>query len=478
MASSPSFTPLLENLRSTLSEKPPLCYGTLELPPQSFSLYYGFGDDARQVNLTLSSPPDALDALERACEAATFGRNNEDVLDETYRKTGKLDADKFLMRFDAERSGLVEAVRVNLLDTQSQESKISADLYKLNVYGKDAFFKPHIDTPRGSDMFGSLVVVFPTTHEGGELVLRHDGKDWTFDAASLLSAAPNSIAFAAFFSDVDHEVLRVTSGHRVTVTYNLYWATTDDSGVPTPGLTVIEPANANAPKVEQALAAFLNDPDVLPDGGVLGFGLRHAYPVPAQWEAGILNKLRGWLKGADAALFRACDALSLEPLLRLLHEGCEQGTKRLIILKDLVDGVPDDCSIDSHLMYNADGVRAFRKYFHPEPCAEKRRRTVQYSGSASRRRRPFVAVHWVTERVRANVMKQDFLAYGNEAYNDSLYVLVSLFVDVGPAGNRADISRVKGVAAAEGEDESVYEGSQEEVWDEYSYGSSDSDDSE
>ncbi|KAI0643322.1 hypothetical protein C8Q79DRAFT_172047 [Trametes meyenii] len=474
MALPPSFTPLLDNLRSTLSEKPPLCYGTLELSPQSFSLYYGFGDDARQVNLTSSSPPDALDALGRACEAATFGRNNEDVLDETYRKAGKLDVDKFMMRFDAEKSGLVGAVRVNLLDTQSQKSKIYAELYKLNVYGKDAFFKPHIDTPRGSGMFGSLVVVFPTPHEGGELVLRHDGKEWAFDAASLLSATQCSIAFAAFFSDVEHEVLQVTSGHRVTVTYNLYWATTDDSGAPTPGLTVIEPANANAPKVEQALAAFLDDPDVLPNGGVLGFGLRHAYPVPAEWEAGILNKLRGWLKGADAALFRACEALSLEPLLRLVHEGSERDTKKLIILEDLVDHVSDDWSVDNHLMYNAGGVRVFRKYFYPEPRAEKRRRTVRYPGPESRRR-PFVAVHWVTERAEVNVMRQDFLAYGNEAYNDSLYVLVSLFVDVGPAGNRADISCVKGVAAAKGKNKNVYEGSQEEVWDEYSYGDSSSD---
>lgn len=31
-----------------------------------------------------------------------------------------------------------------------------------------------------------------------------------------------SIQFAAFYSDVEHEVLEVHSGHRVTLTYNLY----------------------------------------------------------------------------------------------------------------------------------------------------------------------------------------------------------------------------------------------------------------
>ena len=72
------------------------------------------------------------------------------------------------------------------------------------------------------DMFGSLVLVFPTPHEGGALMLRHEGKEWTFDAARVLSAtshyALKRVAYIAFFSDVEHEVLPVTSGYRVTST--------------------------------------------------------------------------------------------------------------------------------------------------------------------------------------------------------------------------------------------------------------------
>jgi hypothetical protein len=36
-------------------------------------------------------------------------------------------------------------------------------------------------------MFGSLVVVFPTAHKGGALVLRHRGQEWTFDSAKEVS---------------------------------------------------------------------------------------------------------------------------------------------------------------------------------------------------------------------------------------------------------------------------------------------------
>ena len=73
-------------------------------------------------------------------------------------------------------------------------------------------------------MFGSLVVVFPTLHDGGALLLRHRGQEWTFDSGKALAAADQpSIGYVAFFSDIEHEVTPVISGHRVTLTYNLYF---------------------------------------------------------------------------------------------------------------------------------------------------------------------------------------------------------------------------------------------------------------
>jgi hypothetical protein len=37
-------------------------------------------------------------------------------------------------------------------------------------------------------MFGSLVIVFPTPHEGGALLLRHRGQEWIFDSDQALAA--------------------------------------------------------------------------------------------------------------------------------------------------------------------------------------------------------------------------------------------------------------------------------------------------
>ena len=78
--------------------------------------------------------------------------------------------------------------------------------------GKDSFFKSHKDTPRSIDMIGSLVVIFPTPHKGGALVLRHDGQEYTFDSHFELSRVQKRcIAYVAFYSDVEHEVTVVES---------------------------------------------------------------------------------------------------------------------------------------------------------------------------------------------------------------------------------------------------------------------------
>lgn len=47
----------------------------------------------------------------------------------------------------------------------------------------------------------------------------HAGHSKYFDWSN---ADATTIQWAAFYSDCEHEVLEVTSGHRITLTYNLY----------------------------------------------------------------------------------------------------------------------------------------------------------------------------------------------------------------------------------------------------------------
>lgn len=45
-------------------------------------------------------------------------------------------------------------------------------LHNFAITDEGCFFKSHQDTPRGDNMFGSLVISFPTKHTGGELILK------------------------------------------------------------------------------------------------------------------------------------------------------------------------------------------------------------------------------------------------------------------------------------------------------------------
>jgi hypothetical protein len=136
-----------------------------------------------------------LEQLTQACEPASFGVKQENVLDETYRKAGKMDSECFSSMLDPSNTDLIKIVRGYLLESLQSNMGIKAELYKLNIYskylifihpylvlrcrlGSGSFFKPHVDTPRSEKMFGSLVVVFPTPHEGGALSLRHRGHEW------------------------------------------------------------------------------------------------------------------------------------------------------------------------------------------------------------------------------------------------------------------------------------------------------------
>lgn len=176
-----------------------------------------------------------LERLVQHCQPATFGRGGKDVYDESYRRAGKMDPTAFCTTFDPYSSGIIDTVAQVLLPSvydSVTHRGVRAELYKLNVYsGPSGKFKPHVDTPRSRGQFGSLVVCLPVEHEGGQLKVRHRGEETTFDWSATPGKAdekkggPNgnaAVQWAAFYSDCEHEVLEVTSGHRITLTYNLF----------------------------------------------------------------------------------------------------------------------------------------------------------------------------------------------------------------------------------------------------------------
>ena len=155
-----------------------------------------------------------LEHLAQACQPATFGVEQKDVLDESYRKAEKMDAVNLSTNFNSNNTGIMHAICGLLL--KNTESPIRVELHKLNVYGMQkrfftsasqqltaivgpgSFFKSHVDTPKGFKMFGSLVVVLPTKHEGGSFSLRHHGREWIFNSADIVSPQNSESPRAAF----------------------------------------------------------------------------------------------------------------------------------------------------------------------------------------------------------------------------------------------------------------------------------------
>jgi len=116
-----------------------------------------------------------------------------------------------------------------------------------------------------------------------------------------------AIRWAAFYSDCEHEVLEVTSGHRVTLTYNLYLA-------PGTGLLNGAPKCLDPPSLPLFghLHKMLAAERFFPKGGYLGIHLAHSYP---HTHPRLHQFVPSMLKGSDMALYEVVVAMGLAVVL-------------------------------------------------------------------------------------------------------------------------------------------------------------------
>jgi len=158
-------------------------------------------------------------------------------------------------------------------------------LYKLLLYEEGAFFKPHQDSEKTPGMFGTLVICLPSPHQGGEVVLSHGHRTKTFETS------PNSelgMSFAAWYSDVLHEVKPVTSGYRLVLTYNL---------VVRPGASILAPPSL--PNYKHRLVTALNQYDTSIQSNLVNFPSFLVHKFEYQYTQASLRAER--LQGADLA---------------------------------------------------------------------------------------------------------------------------------------------------------------------------------
>lgn len=278
-------------------------------------------------------------------------------------------------------------------------------------------------------MFGSLVVVFSTAHEGGNLILRHRGEEWVFDAAEVTRDADGpAIAYVAFYSDVDHEVTLVKSGYRVTLTYNLYFESEPPEALP-PSVATVAPSET---LLKEALFNALQDPSFLPKGGLLGFGLSFMYPIEVTPGHKPLRDLHSRLKGSDAVINRVCDQLSLTASLKAIYVDnveTEEGWVSHHVMVDEITSL-DDMRMDEGIAYCLSYKPHNGKVIYDLGKSVPRdwRGPMDASQTA--------AVLWITPLTEYSHFDSPCVAYGNEPSVGHIYGDICLVVEVGSVGRR------------------------------------------
>jgi hypothetical protein len=221
-----------------------------------------------------------LTPLLARCHPAPFGKGRKTRYDRNVRHAFQLKAegDAFSVAgFDPQAAGILTQIRRELLP--QDPSPLTAELDSLNIYAREGHFVPHKDTPRGGDMIGTLVVCLPAQFANGALVVKHHGILQTFDWATAIrhQKEPMRIHWAAFFGDVDHQIERVWSGLRVTLSYVLR---RDTAGAPLPAVA----PEAQPTLVQDKLRTLLANHRFLPKGGTLAFPCSHLYHQDARFQ--------------------------------------------------------------------------------------------------------------------------------------------------------------------------------------------------
>ncbi|KAF4912284.1 hypothetical protein CGCF415_v003828 [Colletotrichum fructicola] len=218
---------------------------------------------------------DARSLIEKARQAP-FGKGSDTVVDTAVRNTWELDPTQFELR-SPNWTGVINTLY----------------LYKLLIYEKGAMFKAHVDTEKIPGMFGTLVVCLPSPHEGGEVVAKHCGETKTLKTSKYREGS-----VAAWYSDVSHEVLPVTWGYRVVLTYNL--ALDPSRQLPSAGRR-----RAETRKLRHSLRKWLK-------GGIPGQSDENELYYRLDHEYTEANLSMSALKGRDYEVVQVLDDLSTE----------------------------------------------------------------------------------------------------------------------------------------------------------------------
>ena len=187
------------------------------------------GNEPMDIGLPLQS--DQAKKLRELARQAPFGKGMQTIVDVNVRNVLELDPAEVAIN-NPEWDKMLRTITANVGEALGINQSISHHFYKLLLYEKGSFFLPHKDTEKEDRMFATLTITLPSAHQGGDLIISHEGDtfSFSFDKEEDLY----HIQYAAFYADCTHEVKSVTDGYRLTLIYNLAYSGENDDLVKAP----------------------------------------------------------------------------------------------------------------------------------------------------------------------------------------------------------------------------------------------------
>ncbi|OCH94338.1 hypothetical protein OBBRIDRAFT_801332 [Obba rivulosa] len=179
------------------------------------------------VGLPLSTR-DAI-AIKQCAEQAPFGMGARTVVDKTVRDTWEIDAKEacafaYLQDLIAHFTNpawdafLQRAVRevCSALGVDYASSAPRCEPYKLLLYETGSH------SEKADGMFATMIVMLPSPFTGGTVNVSHGPTSAIYDCAARSRL---STSVLAWYTDVKHEVQKITSGYRLALSFNLIHTT-------------------------------------------------------------------------------------------------------------------------------------------------------------------------------------------------------------------------------------------------------------
>ncbi|KAG7096290.1 hypothetical protein E1B28_003737 [Marasmius oreades] len=211
----------------------------------------------------------------------------------------------------------------------------------------------------------------------------------------------------------------------------------------------------NISRLKATLSALLKDPDFLPDGGLFGFSLSHAYPV-TRGET-VLKELVPMLKGEDRMIRDTCSELGLGVSVKSvirddktdhdyrwdLWNVPEEARYPPCIMMDKAEDLASWYQIEDPLVdYFAERNKG--TLLHPFDKKYVDNNVREYHRDDPLRSK---AVVWISElkEEKGGGYELPFVAYGNEATMKLEYVHLVLIAAFGPTKDRRNWEAYTGV---------------------------------